>query len=166
MLITHEFRPDSHTTFGQLQESIRMWIFPPKLLHTLLTLPEPVSNLTNLGLCATIKDELFVNLTQSLLLLAIVFQFYVAKAPKARNETVFCLKTTHKFTWMSSRTWKRSSNTETLKKSCWKPNSHRLTWYWRRQRRSTSWKKSMYVRCIRFVECYKHFNNIFVILSP
>lgn len=74
------------------------------------------------------------------------------------------MKTTHKFTRMSSRTWKRSSNTETWKKSCWKPNSHRQTWYWRRQRRSTNWKKSMYVLFIRFVECYGHFNNTIAII--
>ncbi len=116
--------------------------------------------------CQFQTHESFTHFTQVSHLLAAVFQFYVAKAPWARNETPLCVKTTHKFMWLSSRTWKRSSNTETWKKSCWRPNSRSQTWCWRRQRRSTSWKESLYVLCIRFVECYKHFNNVFAILIP
>ncbi len=69
------------------------------------------------------------------------FQVYAAK----KKWKSFLRKMTHKFTWLSFRTWRRSSNTETWKKSCWRPNSRRQTWYWRRPRRSTSWRESLYV---------------------
>lgn len=97
--------------------------------------------------------ELLSHFTHVFHLLAALFQFYAAKKlPEQEMKQSVRVRATHKSSWLSSRTWRRSSSTETWKKSCWRPNSRRPTCCCRRPSRSTSWRESSYVPCIRFVE--------------
>lgn len=59
--------------------------------------------------------------------------------------------------WLLCRTWRRSSSTEIWKRSCWRPNSHKQTWFRRRPRRSTGWRKNWYRRLS---------HSMFVLLIP
>lgn len=53
------------------------------------------------------------------------------------------------------RTWRRCSNTGTSRRNCWRPNSLRQTWSWRRPRRNTSWRESLCVMHNRLLSTTK-----------
>lgn len=59
--------------------------------------------------------------------------------------------------WLRCRTWRRSSSTEIWKRSCWRLSSHKQTWYWRRSRRSTGWRRNWYRELS---------NSMFAVLIP